>query len=88
MLPGQVLPAKGNHFVENLFYKLQYVGFNDRNFLEQLPAKLLPQDREKAEPWIKRFLNNEQLKTNYDGYEMLIPKRNVHIDDYRKCFDF
>lgn len=88
MLPAQILPKEANHFVENFFYKLQYVGFNDRKFLEQLPAQLNEQDRIKAEPWIKRFLNNEPFKTNYDGYDMLIPKRNVHINDYRKCFDF
>lgn len=88
LLPGQIQPPLGRHFAQNVFSKLKYLNFADRKYLENLAGKLPSEDRTVVEPWILRMLNGEDIPVNYEGYDMLVPRRNVHIDEFRKCFSF
>jgi len=88
LLPGQIEIPLGFHFAQNVFHKLQYVKFDDRKFLEALLDSLTLEDRLLAEPWILEFLDGKSIPANYDGYAMLTPKRNVQIDEFRKCYSF
>jgi hypothetical protein len=64
------------------------VKFNDTSFLEKLINTITPEDRLLAEPWIKQFLEGQIIPANYEGYAMLTPKRNIHIDEFKRCFSF
>jgi hypothetical protein len=88
LLPGQIERPLGDHFAQNVFHKLQYVKFDDRKFLEALLRSITPEDRLLAEPWILKFLDGKSIPANYDGYAMLTPKRNVYMDEFKKCYSF
>ncbi|MBN8703052.1 MAG: hypothetical protein J0M08_08300 [Bacteroidetes bacterium] len=85
---GREIQPTINSFPQNFFAVIQEIGFNDLSFLEELKRKLPPSDLNLAGEWIDKFIKGEKIQLNYDGYNTLHPRRNVHIDEYRKVYEF
>ena len=87
-LPGQVQPENGAHFTQNYFnIAQQFLEFDDKSFLKQYYSKKKEQLTDKM-LWVEKMIENETIDRNYDGYEMYMPKRNIHIDEYKHIYNF
>jgi hypothetical protein len=89
LLPGQVLPPNGNHPIQNRFNILQeFLGFDDLKFLKNdLYGHFSANEDKEERTWIEKYIDGEKIERNYDGYEFNVPKRNVHISEYHKCYN-
>ena len=89
-LPGQILPNDGEHFVQNFFNIAQeFLNFSDMNFLKKTYSDLKNEGvADEQIQWIEKSIENEKIERNYDSYNMYTPKRNVHIEEYQKIYNF
>ena len=92
-LPGQVLPQDGDYFVQNFFNIAQeFLQFSDFEFLKNLYEKIkkgdIPNEQPPTLEWIEKTIEKEVIERNYDSYNMYTPKRNVHIDEYQRIYNF
>ncbi|MBS1650679.1 MAG: hypothetical protein JSU07_01595 [Bacteroidetes bacterium] len=75
-------------FPQNFFSVLQTVGFNDNLFIEKLSKKIPENAFSLVNPWIQKFLSGEKISINYEGYNAYHPTRNVHINEFKKIYNF
>jgi hypothetical protein len=66
--------SNGN-FLQNIFYILQKVGFDDRQFLESL--KKDPKITRDAHTWIDKFLKGEEINPKFEDIHLNVPKVNL-----------
>jgi hypothetical protein len=89
-LDGQVLPPNGDHFVQNFFnIAHEFLQFSDKRFLKKVYSDKVKEIKKGEElPWLERVIENDLVERNYDSYNMYLPKRNVPIEEYKKCYNF
>jgi hypothetical protein len=77
-----------NTFCQNFFSILQELGFNDKVFIESLKTKLPEEDLLLVRSWIEKFITGTPIAINYEGYNTHHDRRNIHIDEYKKIYNF
>lgn len=74
----------GKNFFNNFLFKLQTIGFDDNQLVEQYFDQVtLSQTQESI---LNQYLRGERLHINHEGDAMITPTRNVLISEYQKCF--
>ena len=86
-LSSQILPPTQSNWIQNYFHIIQFTGFNDKNFLKSIYPKYV-EEKNNALPYIEKLIEGEVIERNYENYDFNIDKRNVSIDEYRKCYAF
>lgn len=76
--------AYGKNFLNNFFYKLQQINFEDKRFVENYFSKKKLSAKDQG--IIHSYLNDVSFSIQHEGDQMITPKRNVHLDEYKKCF--
>jgi len=87
--PHDISPDRGVNFLNNLLFKLQEIHFPDRKhvFDTLIRKNLSAKEKEKLHDYYKKH----PIEIVHEGDQMITEKRNVHIDEYKKCytdFDF
>lgn len=74
------------NFLQNVFYVLQEVGFNDEVFLKQLRTRLQASGEERAVFWLDRLLQKQKLSDAFEPSHLNIDKVNLRKQDVLAAF--
>ena len=77
-MQNRVMYPEGSNenFVQNVFYILQKVGFNDKQFIRDLKNSMTKEEIEVAEKPMQQFLDDAPIKDVFDPVHLNIPKIN------------
>lgn len=78
--------ASNLNFIENLFYLLQQVNFENEDFLSEIFSNLSDSEKQLVKPILQKYLNNEELKTSIEDSQLNIAKVNLNRADLERIF--
>jgi hypothetical protein len=87
-LPGQVHPQDDENIIQNKLHILQqFLKFDDIAFLKnKVYSNIKNADKDKVSQWLEKMIERDPIPRNYEGVNQYIPQRNVHLDEYKKCY--
>lgn len=92
---GKVIPMKervryqeasSKNYIENLFYFLQQIAYDDTNSLKNSIDQLPMDFRKKVEPLLHKLVKGEEIVDSLEANQMGIGKVNLKREDLEKIF--
>jgi hypothetical protein len=68
--------GSNENFIHNLFYILQKIGFDDKEFVRKLKTSLTKEEVAVAEKPMDKFLNDVPIEDTFDPIHLNVPKIN------------